>query len=167
MTPPAAPDREDAAREHQIFWMLAKGARDHPVGRVYLAIQAALAFGAATADVGRLMGEMMAKGRVGMDASCERLGGGGLAYFSWLFETELVAVGEDDCHVYRFRRRHDGKEVLATLRTAAEPRSLHFQQDYERERRRLAKKRALLMERLRRPSIIQGMARRTNRTSPD
>ncbi len=140
-------------REHQIFWMLAKGERDHPVGRVYLAVQAALAFGAATVDVGRMMGEMMARGRTAMDASCERLGGGGLAYFSWLFEVEFVATEDADRHVYRFCRRHDGKEVLATLRTADEPRSLHFRQDYERARRRLEKKRALLLAQPRRPPL--------------
>ncbi len=131
--------------------MLAKGERDHPVGRVYLAIQAALAFGVERIDVGRVMGEMMAKGRASMNPSSERLGGGGLAYFSWLFEVELAAVGDADGHTYRFRRRRDGKEVLATLRTADEPRSLHFQQDYERERRRLEKKRALVLTGFRRP----------------
>ena len=132
----------DHAREHQIFWMLVKGSRDHPVGRVYLAIQAALAYGRETVDVGWLMGEMMAQGRRTADSSCDRIGANGLAYFHWLYEVELIAAGADDLHEYRFRRRADGKEVRAVLKTAADPRSLHFQQVYERERRRLEQKRA-------------------------
>ena len=153
------PSREDFVREHQIFWMLAKGQRDHPVSRVYLAIQAALAYGAESVDVGRLMGEMMAKGRETMDPSCERIGSGGLAYFSWLFEVELVSAGEADSHIYRFCRRHDGKPVLASLKTDVEPRSLHFQQDYDREKRRLETKRAILLAQHRRPPAPQPVER--------
>ena len=146
-----APDREDFAREHQIFWMLVKGSRDHPVGRVYLAIQAALAHGSETVDVGWLMGEMMAQGRKTMDASCDGIGAGGLAYFHWLYEVELAGVGEADTHEYRFRRRSDGKEIVALLKTAANPRSLYFQQACERERRKLEKKRAGFLAGYRRP----------------
>ena len=137
-----APAREDFAREHQIFWMLVKGSRDHPVGRVYLAIQAALAYGCETVDVGWLMGAMMAQGRKTTDASCDGIGAGGLAYFHWLYEVELTEPGAVDVHGYRFRRRGDGKEIVALLKTAAEPRSLYYQQAYERERRKLEKKRA-------------------------
>ena len=136
-------DGEDfAAREHHVFWMLVKGCRDHPVGRVYLAIQAALAFGCERVDVGWLAGEMMARGQRGAGGDGgERLGAAGLAYFYWLYEVELVGVGEGEMHEYRFRRRRDGKEVVALLRTAGEPRSLYFQQAYERERRALEKRR--------------------------
>ncbi len=128
-------------REHQIFWMLVKGCRDHPVGRVYLAIQAALAYGAGRVDVDWLMGEMMAQGRKTTGPSCDNVGAGGLAYFHWLYEVKLIEAGSTDCHEYRFRRRSDAKEVLASLKTGADPRSLHFQQGYERERRKLEKKR--------------------------
>ena len=136
------PSREDFVQEHHVFWRLVKAQADHPVGRVYLAIQAALAYGAETVDVGWLMGEIMAKGRTTMRPECDRIGAGGLAYFAWLYEVELVAMGHADTHEYRFRRRADGKEVRASLRTAAAPRSLHYQQDYERERRRLETQRA-------------------------
>ncbi len=137
-----APDREDLVREHQIFWMLVKGCRDHPVGRVYLAIQAAIAYGAERVDVGWLMGEMMAQGRKTMGPDCDSIGAGGLAYFHWLYEVELVEAGDTDYHEYRFRRRSDGKTVVARLKTGADPRSLHFQQAYDRERRKLEGKRA-------------------------
>lgn len=137
-----ASGREDFAREHQIFWLLVKGSRDHPVGRVYLAIQAALAYGRATLDVGWLMGEMMAQGRKTTDSTDENIGPGGLAYFHWLYEVELAEAGATDQHGWLFRRRSDGKQVLATLRTGADPRSLHFQQAYARERRKLEEKRA-------------------------
>ena len=80
MAPP--PGREDPVREHHVFWMLVKGSRDHPVGRVYLAIQAALAYGQASVNVGWLLGEMMAQGRKTMDASGEVIGAGGLGVFS-------------------------------------------------------------------------------------
>ena len=136
-----ASSREDSEREHQIFWMLIKGSRDRAVGRVYLAIQAALAYGAGRVNVGWLMGEMMAQGRRTMTAECEKIGAGGLAYFQWLYEVELVEAGLAEVHEYRFRRRCDRKEVLASLKTASDPRSLHFEQRYERERHKLEKKR--------------------------
>ncbi len=151
-----APDREDFAREHQVFWMLVKGSRDHPVGRVYLAIQAALAYGRETVDVGWLMGEMMAQGRKTKDSSCDGIGAGGLAYFRWLYETELVEPGTADTHGYRFRRRSDGKEIVALLRTAADPRSLYFQQAYERERRKLEKKRGWFLAGCQHPAYSPG-----------
>ena len=68
-------------REHRIFWMLVKGSRDRPVGRVYLAIQAALAYDCETVNVGWLMGEMMARGRKTAGPDGESIGAGGLAYF--------------------------------------------------------------------------------------
>ncbi|MBE7210172.1 MAG: hypothetical protein INR65_04070, partial [Gluconacetobacter diazotrophicus] len=104
------PGKTDPAQEHQVFWMLVKGARDHPVGRVYLAIQAALAYGQEAVDVGWLMGEMLAQGQRNTDAACDRIGAGGLAYFHWLFEVELAEAGAHETHVYRFRRRADGRE---------------------------------------------------------
>ena len=134
-------DQDDPGREHHVFWMLVKGCRDRPVGRVYLAIQAALAFDRERVDVGWLTGEMMARGQREMGSACEPLGAAGLAYFYWLYEVELVEAGEGDSHEYRFRRRRDGKEIVARFRTAAEPRSLYFQQAYERERRALEKRR--------------------------
>ncbi len=140
-----APQPEDFVREHQIFWMLVKGSRDHPVGRVYLAIQAALAYGCDQVNVGWLMGEMMAQGRKTMGSSCDRIGASGLAYFHWLYEVELTTAGPADVHDYRFRRRSDGKEILASLRTANDPRSLYFQQDYGRTKRKLEQKRAVLL----------------------
>ncbi len=121
--------------------MLVKGCRDHPVGRVYLAIQAALAYDRERVDAEWLMGEMMARGQQAQGGAGECLGAEGLAYFHWLYAVELVEVGEGDCHGYQFRRRHDGKQVVALLRTAANPRSLHFQQAYDRERRLLEKQR--------------------------
>ncbi len=121
--------------------MLVKGSRDHPVGRVYLAIQAAIAYGAERVDVGWLMGAMMARGRKTMGPDCDDIGASGLAYFHWLYEVELVEAGSADCHEYRFRRHSDAKTVVASLRTGADPRSLYFQQAYERERRQLEKKR--------------------------
>ena len=122
--------------------MLVKGSRDHPVGRVYLAIQAALAYGRETVDVGWLMGEMMAQGQKTTGPDCDHIGSGGLAYFHWLYEVELAGAGATDTHEYRFRRRADGKEVVALLRTGADPRSLHHRQAYERTRRKLEQKRA-------------------------
>ncbi len=128
--------------------MLARKARRRDdVCRVYLAIQAAIAHGRATVDVGSLMGAMMPEGQSTMAADYEGIGAGGLAYFFWLFETELVSAGELDCHDYLFRRRHDGAQITTSLRTAPAPRSLQFQQEYERERRRLETKRAYLLAR--------------------
>ena len=128
--------------EHHLFWMLVKKARRRDdVGRVYLAIQAAIALGRQTVDVGWLMDAMMAEGQSAMEGGCEPIGAGGLAYFHWLFEVELLSTGEADSHDYRFLRRHDGARIVAHLRTAHAPRSLQFQQQYERERRRLEEKR--------------------------
>ena len=142
----AGSSRENFAPEHLIFWMLVKKAHKRDdIGRVYLAIQAALAYERETVDVGWLMGAMMAEGRSTMDTSCDDIGAGGLAYFYWLYEVELAAAGDADHHDYRFRRRRDGAQVFAHLRTATAPRSLQFQQTYERERRRLEKKRAALL----------------------
>lgn len=122
--------------------LVKKAQRRDDVGRVYLAIQAAIALGRQTVDVGWLMGAMMAEGQSAMDAGGEPIGAGGLAYFHWLFEVELLSTGEADCHDYRFLRRHDGAQMVARLKTAHAPRSLQFQQEYERERRRLEEKRA-------------------------
>ena len=125
--------------------LVKKGRRRDEVGRVYLAIQAAIACGRDTVDAGWLMGAMMAEGRLSMAADGERIGAGGLAYFHWLFEVELVSADEADGHHYRFRRRHDGAQITVHLTTANAPRSLRFQQEYERERRRLETKRATLL----------------------
>ena len=134
-------DQEDAVREHHVFWMLVKGCRDRPVGRVYLAIQAALAFDRGRVDVSRLMGEMMARGQRSMTSTGEAIGAAGLAYFHWLYEVELAEAGDAEVHSYRFRRRHDGKEIIALLATAANPLGLYFQQSYAREKRALDKRR--------------------------
>ncbi len=137
---------EDLAPEHQIFWMLVtKASRRDDVGRVYLAIQAALAYQHETVDVGWLMGAMMAEGRISNDDGCDRIGASGLAYFYWLYEVELSSVGEEDAHYYYFRRRSDGARITAYLKTASAPRSLQFQQEYERARRKLEKKRTALL----------------------
>ena len=87
--------------EHQIFWMLVKKARKRDdVGRVYLAIQAAIAYGQETVDVSWLTSAMMAEGQDTMNASA--------------------------------------------------PRSLQFQQEYEREKRSLESRRAALLPNYRR-----------------
>ena len=150
-------ERDDAVREHHVFWMLVKGCRDRPVGRVYLAIQAALAYDRERVDVGWLVGEMMARGQRTMEAAGEPIGAAGLAYFHWLYEIELSEAGEADSHQYRFRRRHDGKEIVAVLRTAAEPRSLHYQQAYEREKRALEKRRATFLTGYQEPRRASGI----------
>src|SRR5579875_2769002 len=119
---PVEVTREDVGTEHQIFWMLVKKAHKRDdVGRVYLAIQAAMAYGQETVDVGWLTGAMMVEGQNDMGAAGSPIGADGLAYFDWLYEVELIAVGETDRHQYRFRRRHDGTQVLALLRTADAP----------------------------------------------
>ena len=151
---------EDFAPEHQIFWMLVKKAHKRDdVGRVYLAIQTAIAYGRETVDVGWLLGAMMAEGRLTMDTHCDEIGAGGLAYFYWLYEVELSASGDADYHHYRFRRRYDGAQVSAYLRTATAPRSLQFQQVYERERRKLEKKRESLLVNYRWHSTAELFAR--------
>ena len=64
---PAGVSREDVLTEQQIFWMLVKKARKRDdVGRVYLAVQAAIAYGQETVDVGWLTGAMMAEGQDAM-----------------------------------------------------------------------------------------------------
>ena len=148
---PVGAGREDVLTEHQVFWMLVKKARKRDdVGRVYLAIQAAIAYGQKTVDVNWLTGAMMPEGQDTMHAGGNPIGATGLAYFHWLYEIELVAVGETDCHQYRFHRRYDGAEIVALLRTTNAPRSLQFQQEYERERRCLESKRATLLPNYRR-----------------
>ena len=145
--------REDAATEHQIFWMLVKKARKRDdVGRVYLAVQAAIAYEQETVDVGWLTTAMMAEGQDATNADGDAIGARGLAYFCWLYEVELISVGETNCHQYRFHRRHDGAQVLALLKTANAPRSLQFQQEYEREKRYLESRRAALLPNYRRTS---------------
>lgn len=134
------------AREHQIFWRLVtKGQRRDDVARAYLAIQAALAYRQETVDVGWLMGALMAEGRRIPDATSDPLGPEGLAYFHWLYEVELLTPGDEDSHHYRLRRRSDGAQTVALLRTAPAPLSLQFQQRYDRQRRALEKKRAQLL----------------------
>ncbi len=146
------PCHEDTATEHRLFWMLVKKAQKRDdVGRVYLAIQAAIAYGQETVDVGWLAGAMMAEGQSSTGGPGDPIGAGGLAFFWWLYEVELSSVGEADRHQYRFRRRHDGAQVVASLRTADAPRSLQFQQEYERQRRYLEKKRAALLPNYLRP----------------
>ena len=134
-------DQEEIVREHHVFWLLVKAGRDGAVARVYLAIQAALAYNAERVDAGWLMGETMARGRRTTGPAHEPIGAGGLAYFYWLYEVELVRAGEDDVHEYRFRRRHDGKEIVALLGTATNPLGLYFQQAYARQKRALEKRR--------------------------
>ena len=132
--------------EHQIFWLLVKKAfRRDDVSRVYLAIQAAIAYQQATVDVGWLTGAILPEGRLTADATGDLIGADGLAYFHWIYEVELSSAGEADYHHYRFRRRHDSAQVLAHLRTATAPKSLQFQQEYERQRRKLEKKRSELL----------------------
>lgn len=144
MSPPQS--KEPAVQEPQIFWMLVKKARRRDdVARVYQAIQAALAFKQETVDVGALLGVLMPEGRRTNDDACDAIGASGLAYFHWLYEVELTSPGEFDYHHYLFRRRNDGAQVLAYLRTAAFPKSLQFQQTYERQRRELEGKRAQLL----------------------
>lgn len=121
--------------------LVKKACRRDDVARVYLAIQAALAFGRESVDVGALLGALMPDGQRAADASGEAIGAEGLAYFFWLYEIELVSAGEADCHNYRFRRRADGAQVTAFLRTAPQPKSLQYQQRYERQRRSLETKR--------------------------
>ena len=133
------------ALEHQLFWLLVKkGHRREDVARVYLAVQAALAYGQSTLDTGWLIGAMMPDGRRTTNSVCDRIGADGLAYFYWLFEVELLSIGEEDSHQYRFRRRADGAQIVVQLRTARAPRSLQFQQEYERQRRTLEEKHAQL-----------------------
>ena len=151
---------DDFAPEHQIFWMLVKKAHKRDdIGRVYLAIQAAIAYGHKTVNAGWLMGAMMAEGRTTADTRCDELGAGGLAYFYWLYDVELSSPGAADCHYYRFKRRYDGAEVVAYLRTAHASKSLQFQQVYERERRRLETKRAALLPNYRWHSTAELFAR--------
>ncbi len=153
---PTSPSPDDAVIEHQIFWMLVKKAsRRDDVGRVYLAIQAALAHQRTSVDIGSLLGAMMPEGRDRMDAACDRLGADGLAYFHWLYEVELSSTGDADYHHYQFRRRADGAQITAYLRTAPDPRSLQFQQEYERQRRKLEKKRAEWLTTYRPPRLFQ------------
>lgn len=129
--------------EHQIFWLLVKkGRRRDDVARVYLAIQAALAFEQEAVEVGPLLGALMPEGRRTNDGACEPIGAAGLAYFSWLFEVSLSEAGEADFHRYLFRRRADGAQILVHLRTAPFPKSLQFQQTYTRQQRDLTAKRA-------------------------
>ena len=136
-------DRIASVLEHQIFWMLVKkGQRRDDVGRVYLAIQSALAHQCATVDVGSLVGALMPEGRRTNDAACDQIGADGLAYFHWLYKVELTSPGRSDHHHYLFCRRGDGARVSAYLRTAALPKSLQFQQTYERQKRELEAKRA-------------------------
>ena len=136
---------EEFAAEHQIFWMLVKKSRKRDdVSRVYLAIQAAMAYEQKTVDVGWLAGVMRAEGQPTSPAAGDGIGADGLAYFYWLYEVELVAAGDLDGHHYRFRRRSNEAQIIALLRTAPAPRSLQFQQQYERERRRLESKREQL-----------------------
>ena len=142
-TPAHAPD---PAREHHLFWLLVtKGRRRDDVARAYLAIQAALAYGQPTLDAAWLMGAMLAEGRRSPAPVAEPLGPEGLAYFYWLYEAELLSEGEADTHAYRFRRRSDDAQITVQLRTAPEPRSLQYQQRYERQRRALEEKRARLL----------------------
>lgn len=141
-----APSPEEIVREHQIFWMLVKKAfRRDDVARVYLAIQSALAHGQPTVNVGQLTASLLPEGRTTLEPVCDRLGADGLAYFHWLFEVGLVTPGDADHHHYRFHRRHDGAATLAWLRTAPFPKSLQFQQEYERQRRKLEARRAELL----------------------
>ena len=136
----------DPAREHQLFWLLVtKGHRRDDVARAYLAIQAALAYRQPTLDTAWLMGAMLAEGRRSPAPVAEPLGPEGLAYFHWLYETELVSSGDADTHVYRFRRRSDDAQITVQLRTSADPRSLQYQQRYERQHRALEEKRARLL----------------------
>ena len=142
-TPTHAPD---PTREHHLFWMLVtKAHRRDDVARAYLAIQAALAYRQETVDVDWLTGAMMPAGRRSPDPASDPLGAGGLAYFHWLFEVELLTPGEADCHQYRFCRRNDHAQITVHLRTAPFPRSLQFQQEYERQRRKLETRRALFL----------------------
>ena len=152
LPPPAMSDAAlrthspDPAREHQLFWLLVtKGRRRDDVAHAYLAIQAALAYRQPTLDVAWLMGAMLAEGRRSPAPVAEPLGPEGLAYFHWLYETELLAASDADTHAYRFRRRADNVQITVQLRTASQPQSLQFQQRYDRQRRSLEQKRTRLL----------------------
>ena len=143
---PTSTHDPDPAREHQMFWLLVtKGHRRDDVARAYLAIQAALAYHQPTLDPAWLMGAMLAEGRRSLAPSAEPLGPEGLAYFHWLYETELLTPGDADIHAYRFRRRSDDAHLTVQLRTAPNPHSLQYRQRYERQRRALEEKRARLL----------------------
>ena len=136
------PDPGEWKIEHDIFHMLVRRYKRPDLNRVYLAIQSALAYQQTKLDVGWLMGQMVAEGRgTILDRYCDPIGPEGLAFFHFLFQTELVEEGLTDYHTYRFTRRYDGATVLAYMKTASDPSGVRFKRDYHRQLSKLDRSR--------------------------
>jgi hypothetical protein len=147
------PTAKEIQPEFFIFHELTRRYRRPDVAGVYLAVQAGLAFGLERTDVGRLMGQLMPPGRDHMNAYCPPIGASGLAFFHFLFHTELTEAGATDYHHYRFTRRWDGKTTIAYLKTDSRPTSPHFQTEYQEQLRKLDKARDGIIQKNEWPSF--------------
>jgi hypothetical protein len=147
------PTANEIQPEFFIFHELIRRYRRTDVAGVYLAVQAGLAVGLNKTNVGLIMGEMMPPGRQHMDAYCPPIGASGLAFFHFLFHTELAEAGSTDYHYYRFTRRWDGKTTLAYLKTDLNPTSEQFQREYQEKLRKLDKARNGIIQKNEWPSF--------------
>jgi len=132
--------------EHDIFHMLTRRYRRRDVEEVYIPIQAAMAFGHTQVDVGAVAGKIMQEGRLTMDRYCINIGADGLAFFHFLFVTELIEAGPTDYHTYRFCRRYDGASVDAYMKTATDPDGAAFRAEYNESLEKLGKARDAIIE---------------------
>lgn len=146
---------EAFVQEHHVFWMLVKRHKRHDVGHVYLAIQAAIGLGMPYVNVGAMIGFMMPEERGMMGSYCPNIGSEGLAFFSWLYEFELVEKGGTDYHHYVFRRRYDGRSVTAYLKTTCDVGKPSAEAAFERMRSRLGKQREAIMVKHRWVTLVE------------
>jgi hypothetical protein len=116
--------------EHDIFHMLTRRYRRRDVEEVYIPIQAAMAFGHTQVDVGAVAGKIMQEGRLTMDRYCINIGADGLAFFHFLFVTELIEAGPTDYH----------------MKTAADPDGAAFRAEYNESLEKLGKARDAIIE---------------------
>ncbi len=132
--------------EFAIFFDLCKRYRRDDVEQVYIAIQAAISYGAKLVDVGPKLGQIRPPGYRGLDDGYDPgIGVSGLAFFHWIYDTKILKEGGTDYHTYRFIRRHDQKQIQVTLKTTNEPSDPDALSEYEEQVAKLSKSRNSLL----------------------
>jgi hypothetical protein len=115
--------------EYLIFFDLCKRYHRPDVEQVYIAIQAALSFhvkayddNIGSYDVGSILCKIRPPGYKGLDNGYNPgIGMSGLAFFNWIYDSDLTEEGRTDYHTYRVVRKHDKETVQVTLKTTCNP----------------------------------------------
>jgi hypothetical protein len=137
---------EEWAIEFLIFYELCRRYRRADIEHIYCAVQAGLAFGLKVVNVSELLWRIRPPGYHSLDRGYEPdIGAGGLAFFYWLYEINLLNQGGGDTHFYQFTRRHDKVSATVIVRTGDEPSSQIGKLEYERQFAKLQRSREAIL----------------------